>query len=106
MITLKEIKYSVREIPIINLFDITSLESWHNLSRITYARTRRIDHINDVAISMHGVAIIIMLIFIILDIFGAFWEKYSLFNPKFIFYFAFDALVILFIAVRSLWFKV
>lgn len=62
LITMKEVKGFPREVPIINIFDITSLESWHNLARMTYAKSRRVDVIKDMAISLHGFVIIIMLI--------------------------------------------
>lgn len=107
MITMKELRNHPREIPVINLFDVTSLESWRNLSCIVFANTRRVDVIKDIAVTLHGFVLILMLILMILDAFGAFWDKFSLiFNPSFITIITIDGLVITFIVFRSLWFKV
>lgn len=43
----------------------------------------------------------------VVDLFGAFWDEFTLLkSSRFIIIFILDALVILFIAIRSLWFKV
>lgn len=54
LISLKENKKVPRFVPVINIFDISSLESWHNIAKITYVKSRRIDVIKDVCLSFHG----------------------------------------------------
>lgn len=56
---MKESEGIPRLVPVINFFDITSLESWHNLSKITYVKSRKCDFLRDLCVTIHGLVFIL-----------------------------------------------
>lgn len=55
------------------MFCITSIEGWHNMTKLTYGKSRRSDIIKDIALTIHGVVAFFMILILIADAFGLFW---------------------------------